>query len=59
MGENKIDELSRRSINFLEKTKKSMEKYSQERQKLFKYLVDKDDIENWEAYLIELEQIVK
>lgn len=51
----KIEELSKRSIQILEKTKKSMQQYTEERKKLFNYLVEKNDIESWEAYIAELE----
>ena len=59
----KNEELSRKTIELLEKTKKNMLKYAVERKKLDEYLreheLNDDNIEEWENFLNELEEKIK
>ena len=59
----KNEELSRKTIELLEKTKKNMVKYAVERKKLDEYLrgheLNDDNIEEWENFLNELEEKIK
>lgn len=45
MKNSKIQKLSKRTIEILEKTKKEAEKYKKERKKLFEYFVNKNNVE--------------
>lgn len=59
MKNSKIQELSKRTIEILEKTQKEAEKYKKERKKLFEYFVNKNNVEIWENYVVELEELIK
>lgn len=59
MKNNNVDDLSRRTILLLENTKKQYVKYSKERNLLYRYLVNKNDLINWEKYLNQLEEVIK
>ncbi len=54
----KIQKLNERTLLILEKTKKEQEKYKIEREKLFKYLINKNNIKEWEKYIIEVEKLI-
>jgi len=54
----KIEELNKRTILLLEKTKKEYKKFAEERKQLYCYLVDKDDLTKWEKYVEQLEKII-
>ena len=54
----KIDELKRRTIDMLEKTKKEKAKYAEERKIVDKYFVESSKVNNskeWEEFLIAFE----
>ena len=58
----KIDELKRRTIDVLEKTKKEKTKYAEERKKIDTYFVESSKVNNlkeWEEFLIAFEKNVK
>lgn len=58
----KIDELKRRTIEVLEKTKKEKAKYAEERKSIDKFFVDSlttDNLEEWEKFLIVFENKLK
>jgi len=58
----KIDELKRRTIDVLEKTKKEKAKYAEERKKVDTYFVESSKVNNlkeWEEFLIAFEKIIK
>lgn len=58
----KIDELKRRTIDVLEKTKKEKAKYAEERKTIDKFFVDSlitDNLEKWEKFLIDFEEKLK
>ena len=58
----KIDELKRRTIDILEKTKKDKTKYAEERKRVDKYFVESskaDNLKEWEKFLIAFEKILK
>lgn len=58
----KIDELKRRTIDVLEKTKKEKAKYAEERKIIDKFFVDSlttDNLEEWEKFLIVFENKLK
>lgn len=58
----KIDELKRRTIDVLERTKKEKAKYAEERKIIDKFFVDSlttDNLEEWERFLITFENKLK
>ena len=58
----KIDELKRRTIDVLEKTKKEKAKYAEERKIVDKYFVESSKVDNlkeWEGFLITFEKKLK
>lgn len=58
----KIDELKRRTIDVLEKTKKEKAKYAEERKIIDKFFVDSlitDNLEEWEKFLIDFEEKIE
>lgn len=58
----KINELKRRTIDVLEKTKKEKTKYAEERKKIDTYFVESSKVNNlkeWEEFLITFEKNVK
>lgn len=55
----KIEDLSRRTVTLLENTKKDYIKFAKERNLLYRYLVNKDDLTNWEKYVNQLEGVIK
>jgi len=55
----KLEELTKKTILLLEKTKKDYKKYEKERKQLYVYLVNKNEVETWEKYVKELEEIIK
>ncbi len=59
MKNSKLEELTKKTILLLEKTKKDYKKYEKERKQLYAYLVNKNDVETWEKYVKELEEIMK
>lgn len=58
MKNDKIEELSKKTVELLEKTKKHYKSYENERKKLYQYFVNKKDIEKWEAYINEFEELI-
>lgn len=52
----KIELLEKRTIAFLEKTKKEYKKYKTERKILFDFFEQKNDLDAWEIYLNKLEK---
>lgn len=55
----KKEELSKRTINLLEKTKKCMHKYPKQRKLLDKFLIEAGDLDAWEEYVRKVEEEVK
>ena len=58
----KIDELKRRTIDVLEKTKKEKTRYAEERKKIHTYFVESskaDNLKEWEEFLRAFEKILK
>ena len=58
----KIDELKRRTIDVLEKTKKEKVKYAEERKKVDRYFVESsktNNLEEWEEFLVAFENKLK
>jgi len=58
----KINELKRRTIDVLEKTKKEKTKYAEERKKIDTYFVESSKVNNlkeWEEFLIAFEKNLK
>lgn len=58
----KIDELKRRTIDVLEKSKKEKAKYAEERKIVDKYFVESFKVNNlkeWEQFLIAFEKKLK
>ena len=58
----KIDELRKRTIDVLEKTKKEKIKYAEERKKVDAYFVESSKVNNlkeWEEFLIAFEKNIK
>jgi hypothetical protein len=58
LNNSKIEELNRKTILLLEKTKKEYKRYTEERKQLYSYLVNKDDLIEWEKYVNKLEEII-
>ena len=56
LNNSKIEKLSQRTILLLEKTKKEYKKFAEERKQLYCYLVNKDDLIEWEKYVNKLEK---
>lgn len=54
-----VDDLIKRTIALLEKTKKQYKTYEQERRNLYNYLVNKNDVEQWKQCIEQLEEIMK
>lgn len=54
----KIKELSAKTVELLERTKKHYKLYEKERKELYEYLVNKKDEERWEAYIKEFEESI-
>lgn len=54
----KIEELSDKTVKLLEKTKKNYKQYEIERKKLYEYFVNKNDVEKWEAYIKEFKELI-
>ncbi|MCI8548391.1 MAG: hypothetical protein HFJ38_05830 [Bacilli bacterium] len=59
MNNSKIEDLTKRTIILLENTKKEYVKFTEERNLLYGYLVDKNNVVKWEKYLNQLEEIIK
>lgn len=55
----KKEELSKRTINLLEKTKKYMNKYPIERKTLDKFLIEASNLEEWEEYVKKMEKKIE
>lgn len=55
----KKEELSKRTINLLEKTKKHMNKYPTERKTLDKFLIEASNLEEWEEYVKKMEKKIE
>lgn len=58
----KIEELKRRTVNILEKTKKDRVKYAEDRKIIDKFFVESSKIDNlkeWEEFLIAFEEKLK
>lgn len=58
----KIEELRKRTINVLEKTKKDITKYEKERKQVDKYFIEstkEDNLIEWEKFLNYFEQIIE
>ena len=58
MKDDKISQLTRKTIDLLEKTKKQYKMYEKERQELYRYFVNESDLEKWEAYINKFEEII-
>lgn len=58
MDSSKIQQLSKKTIELLEATKKEITKYAIERKELFKYFANKNDVEKWEEYIVEMEELI-
>lgn len=58
LNNSKIEELNQRTVILLEATKKEYKKFAEERKQLYCYLVDKDDLVEWEKYVNKLEEII-
>ncbi len=56
MDENKILELSEKTVRLLEKTKKNSKLYEKERQQLYYYFVTQNNLTDWENYIKEFEE---
>lgn len=54
-----VDNLIKKTILLLEKTKKQYKTYEQERRNLYSYLVNKNDVEQWKKCIEQLEEIMK
>lgn len=54
-----ISDLQKRTVQLLEKTKKNVEKYGEQRKKLDKYLREDSNELEWEKFLLEFEQKIK
>lgn len=59
MNNDKIEELSKRTVQLLEKTKKQRNLYEMERKQLYDYFIKRENIEEWEKYIVELEELTK
>lgn len=58
----KIEELRKRTIDILEKTKKQINKYQNERKQVDTYFIESAKIDNladWEMFLEHFEKIIK
>lgn len=58
----KIEELRKRTINILEKTKKNTTKYSKERKQIDKYFIEsakEDNLIEWEIFLNYFEKLIE
>lgn len=58
MKNSKIEELSKRTLRLLERTKKETEKYKNERKKLFQFWLNGNELEKWDEYVTKLEKII-
>ncbi len=58
LNNSKIEELNQRTVILLEATKKEYKKFAEERKQLYCYLVNKDDLVEWEKYVNKLEEII-
>ena len=58
MENDKIKELSKKTIKILEKTKKNYKMYEKERKELYGYFVRKSDVEEWESYINKFEEVI-
>lgn len=58
LNNSKIEELNQRTVTLLEATKKEYKKFATERKQLYCYLVNKDDLVEWEKYVNKLEEII-
>lgn len=54
-----VDDLIKKTILLLEKTKKQYKTYEQERRNLYSYLVNKNDVEQWKKCIEQLEEIMR
>lgn len=52
----RIELLEKRTVAFLERTKKQKEKYKEERKILFDFSENKIDLDAWENYLDKIEK---
>lgn len=52
----RVELLEKRTVDFLEKTKKECKKYKTERKILFDFFEGKNDLDSWEIYLNKLEK---
>lgn len=52
----RIELLEKRTVAFLERTKKQKEKYKKERKILFDFSENKIDLDAWENYLNKMEK---
>lgn len=59
MKMDKKEELSKRTIALLEKTKKCMDKYPKERRNLDKFLIEGSNLNEWEQYVEKIEKEVE
>lgn len=58
----KIEELKKRTIKILERTKKQISKYGNERKQVDKYFIEStktDNLAEWEMFLNYFEKIIK
>lgn len=59
MNNDKIEWLLKRTVQLLEKTKKQYDLYKKERKQLYIYFIKRENIEEWEKYIVELEELTK
>ena len=57
MDSSKIQQLSKKTIELLEETKKRNYKICNGKKKLFEYFANKHDVEKWEEYIVEMEKL--
>ncbi len=58
MRNSKVEDLSKRTLKLLEKTKKETEKYKNERKKLFQFWLNGNELEKWDEYVTKLEELI-
>ena len=59
INDDKKDELEKRTIIVLEKTKKRIVDYGRERNTLYKYFKECQDLDKWEEYLKKIEKLIE
>lgn len=59
MNNDKIEELSKRTVQLFKKTKKLCNLYEAERKQLYSYFIKRKNIEELEKYVVEVEELTK